>query len=111
MCSFTLFPILNLFHLGVIGNVPLLIPVGPVQRSPVGQLNKQFHPYVDPTTYEDPYEALDMFSIELPAHVIEVTRVIGSGEFGEVCCGRLTAADTYGNTQVCTLVMSFQISC
>jgi len=81
------------------GIVPLLIPVGPVQRSPVGQAFKQFRPYVDPTTYQDPSEAIAQFTIEIPRESIELTRVIGSGEFGEVCCGRLMAMDTYGNTQ------------
>jgi len=81
------------------GIVPLLIPVGPVQRSPIVQISRQFRPYVDPTTYQDPNEAIAQFTSEIPRDFIELTRVIGSGEFGEVCCGRLMAMDTYGNTQ------------
>lgn len=87
------------------GPVPLLIPVGPVQRSPVGQISRQFRPYVDPTTYEDPSEAIAQFTSEIPRELIECTRVIGAGEFGEVCCGRLMAMDTYGNTQVSSCLL------
>lgn len=31
--------------------------------------------------------------------MVQVTRVIGGGEFGEVCCGRLTIEDNYSQIQ------------
>jgi hypothetical protein len=66
--------------------------------------------YVDPTTYEDPAEILAEFTNEIRPEDVEVTRVIGAGEFGEVCCGRLTVEDSYGQKQVMNKrkkVMSF----
>jgi hypothetical protein len=56
--------------------------------------------YVDPTTYEDPAEILAEFTNEIRPEDVEVTRVVGAGEFGEVCCGRLTVEDSAGQTQV-----------
>uniref|UniRef100_A0A914HVK6 receptor protein-tyrosine kinase n=1 Tax=Globodera rostochiensis TaxID=31243 RepID=A0A914HVK6_GLORO len=55
--------------------------------------------YVDPMTYADPSEVLAEFTNEICAASIEVTRTIGAGEFGEVCCGRLTVEDHYGHKQ------------
>lgn len=60
----------------------------------------RYRMYVDPTTYEDPNDALAEFTNEIDPVTVEVTRVIGAGEFGEVCCGRLTVEDSYGQKQV-----------
>jgi hypothetical protein len=56
----------------------------------------RFRPYVDPTTYQDPQEALAEFANEIAPENVEVTRTIGVGEFGEVCSGRLRVENLYG---------------
>ena len=68
-----------------------------VQRQP---RRHRYKMYVDPTTYEDPSDALAEFTNEISPDSVELTRVIGAGEFGEVCCGRLTFEDGYGQKQV-----------
>uniref|UniRef100_H2ZQT9 receptor protein-tyrosine kinase n=1 Tax=Ciona savignyi TaxID=51511 RepID=H2ZQT9_CIOSA len=45
--------------------------------------------YIDPTTYEDPQRAVSEFTKEIDASFIKIEQVIGAGEFGEVCRGRL----------------------
>ncbi|XP_062935747.1 ephrin type-A receptor 3 [Cynocephalus volans] len=45
--------------------------------------------YVDPHTYEDPTQAVHEFARELDATNISIDKVVGAGEFGEVCSGRL----------------------
>ncbi|XP_078419727.1 ephrin type-A receptor 3-like [Cetorhinus maximus] len=45
--------------------------------------------YVHPHTYEDPNQAVRDFAKEIDASCIRIERVIGAGEFGEVCSGRL----------------------
>ncbi|XP_015675447.2 ephrin type-A receptor 3 [Protobothrops mucrosquamatus] len=45
--------------------------------------------YVDPHTYEDPNLAVHEFARELEASSIAIDKVVGAGEFGEVCSGRL----------------------
>uniref|UniRef100_A0A8C1I3M0 receptor protein-tyrosine kinase n=1 Tax=Cyprinus carpio carpio TaxID=630221 RepID=A0A8C1I3M0_CYPCA len=45
--------------------------------------------YVDPHTYEDPSQAVHEFAKELEASCIAIDKVVGAGEFGEVCSGRL----------------------
>ncbi|XP_017312319.1 ephrin type-A receptor 6 [Ictalurus punctatus] len=45
--------------------------------------------YVDPDTYEDPTQAVHDFAKEIDPSRIRIERVIGAGEFGEVCSGRL----------------------
>ncbi|KAL3102059.1 hypothetical protein niasHS_003468 [Heterodera schachtii] len=71
------------------GHLPLRVPL----RSENSRM------YVDPTAYADPTEVLAEFTNEICASNIEVTRTIGTGEFGEVCCGRLTVEDHYGHKQ------------
>uniref|UniRef100_A0A8C6LH04 receptor protein-tyrosine kinase n=1 Tax=Nothobranchius furzeri TaxID=105023 RepID=A0A8C6LH04_NOTFU len=45
--------------------------------------------YVDPFTYEDPDQAIHEFAKEIDVSSIHIEKVIGIGEFGEVCSGRL----------------------
>ncbi|XP_058886299.1 ephrin type-A receptor 3 isoform X2 [Acipenser ruthenus] len=45
--------------------------------------------YVDPHTYEDPNQAIHEFAKELDSSCISIDKVVGAGEFGEVCSGRL----------------------
>uniref|UniRef100_A0AAY4BZC3 receptor protein-tyrosine kinase n=2 Tax=Denticeps clupeoides TaxID=299321 RepID=A0AAY4BZC3_9TELE len=45
--------------------------------------------YIHPHTYEDPNQAIRDFAKEIDVASIRIERVIGAGEFGEVCSGRL----------------------
>uniref|UniRef100_A0A8C4X1Y2 receptor protein-tyrosine kinase n=1 Tax=Eptatretus burgeri TaxID=7764 RepID=A0A8C4X1Y2_EPTBU len=45
--------------------------------------------YIDPFTYEDPNEAVREFAKEIDVSGVKIEQVIGAGEFGEVCSGRL----------------------
>ncbi|KAM6949212.1 ephrin type-B receptor 4b-like [Aplochiton taeniatus] len=47
--------------------------------------------YIDPFTYEDPNEAVREFAKEIDVSFVKIEEVIGAGEFGEVCRGRLKA--------------------
>uniref|UniRef100_A0A3B3QNM7 Ephrin type-B receptor 3 n=1 Tax=Paramormyrops kingsleyae TaxID=1676925 RepID=A0A3B3QNM7_9TELE len=57
------------------------------------QYSKLFTPgmkvYIDPFTYEDPNEAVREFAKEIDISCVKIEEVIGAGEFGEVCRGRL----------------------
>ncbi|XP_060764840.1 ephrin type-A receptor 5 isoform X2 [Neoarius graeffei] len=45
--------------------------------------------YIDPHTYEDPNQAVHEFAKEIDVSCVTIERVIGAGEFGEVCSGPL----------------------
>ncbi|XP_022236966.1 ephrin type-A receptor 5-like, partial [Limulus polyphemus] len=45
--------------------------------------------YVDPHTYEDPNQAVQEFAKEIDASHITIEAIIGGGEFGDVCWGKL----------------------
>lgn len=57
--------------------VPLFQPTGSVKS------------YVDPHTYEDPNQAVREFTREIDASHVTIESVIGGGEFGDVCRGKL----------------------
>ncbi len=46
--------------------------------------------YVDPHTYEDPNAAVKQFAKEIDPKFIMIEQIIGGGEFGDVCRGRLS---------------------
>ncbi|VDO74307.1 unnamed protein product [Onchocerca flexuosa] len=75
-----------------------LINYGSSQSINYGETTR-FKPYVDPTAYEDPNQALSEFTNNVDPSLIRITEVIGSGEFGEVCKGvlqpsfRMTSSD------------------
>ncbi|KAK7082967.1 Ephrin type-A receptor 5, partial [Halocaridina rubra] len=45
--------------------------------------------YIDPHTYEDPNQAIREFAREIDASYITIEAIIGGGEFGDVCKGKL----------------------
>ncbi|VDM72048.1 unnamed protein product, partial [Strongylus vulgaris] len=54
-----------------------------------GMVAMAFKPYVDPTAYEDPNQALVEFTFDIDPAAVFITEVIGGGEFGDVCKGGL----------------------
>ncbi|XP_038132782.1 ephrin type-B receptor 4b-like isoform X2 [Cyprinodon tularosa] len=53
------------------------------------QMGQTMKVYIDPFTYEDPNQAVREFAKEIDASFVKIEEVIGAGEFGEVCRGRL----------------------
>ncbi|XP_063290975.1 ephrin type-B receptor 5-like [Pelobates fuscus] len=45
--------------------------------------------YIDPSTYEDPAEAVREFAREIDVSFVKIEEVIGEGDFGDMCRGRL----------------------
>ncbi|XP_053305983.1 ephrin type-B receptor 5-like, partial [Spea bombifrons] len=45
--------------------------------------------YIDPSTYEDPTEALREFAREIDVSFVKIEEVTGAGEYGDICRGRL----------------------
>ncbi|CAI5443553.1 unnamed protein product [Caenorhabditis angaria] len=87
-------------------NAPL-IPFGsPISQPPpyyggCQTTSGKYKTYVDPTTYEDPYQALIEFTFDIDPQDVFITQVIGGGEFGDVCLGglaRTSAAATRKGT-------------
>uniref|UniRef100_G3N862 receptor protein-tyrosine kinase n=1 Tax=Gasterosteus aculeatus aculeatus TaxID=481459 RepID=G3N862_GASAC len=58
-------------------------------RSGHYQMGQTMKVYIDPFTYEDANEAVREFAKEIEASFVKIEEVIGAGEFGEVCRGRL----------------------
>ncbi|VDK75730.1 unnamed protein product [Onchocerca ochengi] len=87
-------PVKNFFR----GKCAPLINYGSSQSINYGETTR-FKPYVDPTAYEDPNQALSEFTNNVDPSLIRITEIIGSGEFGEVCKGilqpsyRMTSSD------------------
>uniref|UniRef100_A0A8D3E4B2 Ephrin type-B receptor 3 n=1 Tax=Scophthalmus maximus TaxID=52904 RepID=A0A8D3E4B2_SCOMX len=77
------------YHEKVSGNVsqphihfPVFAPESPI-------VTPGMKVYIDPFTYEDPNEAVREFAKEIDVSCVKIEEVIGAGEFGEVCRGRL----------------------
>ncbi|XP_041804792.1 ephrin type-A receptor 4-A-like isoform X2 [Chelmon rostratus] len=68
-------------------------------------LNPGVKIYVDPFTYEDPDQAIHEFAKEIDVSSIHIERVIGMGEFGEVCSGRLRV---HGKREIYVAVKSLK---
>ncbi|CAF3631267.1 unnamed protein product [Rotaria socialis] len=60
------------------GSAPLWPPIPTTSKT-----------YIDPHTYEDPTKAVRDFARELDPNLIVIESVIGGGEFGDVCRGKL----------------------
>ncbi|KAJ8679399.1 hypothetical protein QAD02_015186 [Eretmocerus hayati] len=71
---------------------PLFTPAVGVSGSaggPGGAGGTSARSYVDPHTYEDPNQAVREFAREIDAGYITIEAIIGGGEFGDVCRGKL----------------------
>ncbi|KAL0277038.1 UNVERIFIED_CONTAM: hypothetical protein PYX00_004461 [Menopon gallinae] len=55
----------------------------------VTQFGGSSRTYIDPHTYEDPNQAVREFAREIDAGCITIEAIIGGGEFGDVCRGKL----------------------
>ncbi|KAL8574403.1 Ephrin type-A receptor 4 [Nucella lapillus] len=60
----------------------------PLFPSP-GSVHSSVRTYIDPHTYEDPNQAVREFTREIDACHITIESVLGGGEFGDVCKGKL----------------------
>uniref|UniRef100_A0A3B3QSF9 Ephrin type-B receptor 3 n=1 Tax=Paramormyrops kingsleyae TaxID=1676925 RepID=A0A3B3QSF9_9TELE len=74
-----------------INALPLPLIVGSATAGPpkTSHLTPGMKVYIDPFTYEDPNEAVREFAKEIDISCVKIEEVIGAGEFGEVCRGRL----------------------
>ncbi|XP_043470150.1 ephrin type-A receptor 4-A isoform X4 [Leptopilina heterotoma] len=69
---------------------PLFTPaVGVAGAGAGGAGGASSRSYVDPHTYEDPNQAVREFAREIDAGYITIEAIIGGGEFGDVCRGKL----------------------
>ncbi|XP_015114870.1 ephrin type-A receptor 4 isoform X8 [Diachasma alloeum] len=69
---------------------PLFTPaVGVTSAGAGGAGGAGARSYVDPHTYEDPNQAVREFAREIDAGYITIEAIIGGGEFGDVCRGKL----------------------
>lgn len=64
---------------------PLFVVTLPLFNGQTGRTKT----YIDPHTYEDPRQAVKEFTKEIDKSYITIETVIGGGEFGDVCKGKL----------------------
>ncbi|XP_037089699.1 ephrin type-A receptor 4-like [Pollicipes pollicipes] len=74
------------FNIG--GATPLQTPSTALTSPAFSPVTHQ-RTYIDPHTYEDPNQAIREFAREIDASHIIIEAVIGGGEFGDVCRGKL----------------------
>ena len=67
------------YKVDILVTTPLFTSVG----------NGSTRSYIDPHTYEDPNQAVREFAREIDASAITIEAIIGGGEFGDVCKGKL----------------------
>lgn len=65
--------------------------------------------YVDPHTYEDPRQAVKEFTKEIDVSCITIEAVIGGGEFGDVCKGKLKVPHKVSSFTTNILRLSHQL--
>ncbi|XP_044591136.1 ephrin type-B receptor 1-B isoform X6 [Cotesia glomerata] len=68
---------------------PLFTPAVGVTAGAGNASGTSARSYVDPHTYEDPNQAVREFAREIDAGYITIEAIIGGGEFGDVCRGKL----------------------
>ncbi|XP_047499507.1 ephrin type-B receptor 1-like, partial [Penaeus chinensis] len=77
------------FMHGVLENPPIVQTHITGMTTPLFTQVGHHRTYIDPHTYEDPNQAIREFAREIDASYITIEAIIGGGEFGDVCKGKL----------------------
>uniref|UniRef100_A0AAR2JKS1 receptor protein-tyrosine kinase n=1 Tax=Pygocentrus nattereri TaxID=42514 RepID=A0AAR2JKS1_PYGNA len=99
---------LCILHVSCLPLSPLLLSsprLSHIHPPPSHSLPTGVRIYVDPFTYEDPNQAVREFAKEIDASCIKIEKVIGIGEFGEVCSGRLKMP---GKREICVAIKTLK---
>ncbi|XP_049805706.1 ephrin type-B receptor 1-B isoform X2 [Schistocerca nitens] len=71
------------------GEVQCSLDNPPIVTTHTNGMGAASRTYIDPHTYEDPNQAVREFAREIDASCITIEAIIGGGEFGDVCRGKL----------------------